>query len=73
MLEYGVPGLQDSKFRFSGHHTVYPENPRLQPKDLKTYFTHDLLSYNEIPIIEGLVQTRKTYDVKVSLLPKSDI
>ncbi len=35
--------------------TVYPENPQLQPKDLKTYFTHDLLLSNEIPIIEGLV------------------
>ena len=46
---------------------------RLQKVATPFNFTRDLLSSNEIPIIEGLVQTRKTYDIKVSFMPKSDI
>ena len=31
----------------------------LEVQDLKTYFTHDLMLSNEIPIIEGLVNLEK--------------
>lgn len=52
----GVEYLLDAKVKLVGFDdSVYPENPELKPKDLKTYFTHDLLLSNEIPIIEGLV------------------
>jgi len=55
LVKEGVEYLLQKKIKMVGiDDTVYPENPELRPKDLKTYFTHDLMLSNEIPIIEGL-------------------
>jgi len=56
LVKEGVEYLIGKKVKIVGFDdSVYPENPELHPKDLKTYFTHDLLLSNEIPIIEALV------------------
>jgi kynurenine formamidase len=56
LIKEGVEYLLQKKIKMIGiDDTVYPENPNLLPKDLKTYFCHDLMLSNEIPIIEGLV------------------
>jgi len=39
--------------------TVFPESPKYAGKDLKKYFTHDLMLSNNIPIIEGLADLYK--------------
>ncbi len=55
MTKEGAEYLVQKKIKMLGFDdTVYPEDPRLLPKDLKTYFTHDLMLSNDIPIIEGL-------------------
>lgn len=55
MVKEGAEYLLAKKIKMVGFDdSVYPENPQLLPKDLKTYFTHDLMLSNEIPIIESL-------------------
>jgi kynurenine formamidase len=55
LVKEGVEYLLQKKIKMVGvDDTVYPENPELRPKDLKTYFTHDLMLSNDIPIVEGL-------------------
>ena len=55
LIKEGVEYLLHKKIKMVGiDDTVYPENPKLLPKDLKTYFTHDIMLSNEIPIIEAL-------------------
>ncbi|MFC1937535.1 cyclase family protein [Chloroflexota bacterium] len=55
MVKEGVEHLVTRKIKMIGFDdTVCPEDPLLLPKDLKTYFTHDLMLSNEIPIIEML-------------------
>jgi kynurenine formamidase len=56
LVKEGVEYLLQKKIKMVGiDDSVYPEDVELVPKDLKTYFTHDLMLSNEIPIIEGLV------------------
>lgn len=51
----GAEYLLQRKIKMLGvDDTVYPENPAFGFKDLKTYFTHDLMLSNGIPLIEGL-------------------
>jgi len=63
LAKEGAEYLVQKKIKMVGFDdTVYPEDPRLLPKDLRTYFTHDLMLSNGIPIIEGLanlVELRK--------------
>lgn len=55
MVKESAEYLVAKKIRMVGFDdSVCPENPQLLPKDLKTYFTHDLMLSNEIPIIEML-------------------
>lgn len=60
LVKEGVEYLLQKKIKMVGiDDTVYPENPELRPKHLKTYFTHDLMLSNEIPIIEALANLEK--------------
>jgi arylformamidase len=55
MIKEGLEYLLAKKVKMVGFDdTIFVENPELLPKDLKTYFTHDLLLTNGIPVIEGL-------------------
>lgn len=55
MVKGGVEYLLQKKIKMLGFDdTVYVEDPQLRPKDLKTYFTHDLTLSNGIPVIEAL-------------------
>ena len=54
MVKEGAEYLLAKKIKMIGFDdSVYPENPKSILKDLKAYFTHNLISY-EIPIIEML-------------------
>jgi kynurenine formamidase len=56
MVKDGAEYLAQKKIKMVGvDDTVFPENPLInRPRDLKKYFTHELMLSNDIPIIEGL-------------------
>ena len=56
----GAEFLVEKKIKMVGFDdTVFPENPEYAGRDLKKYFTHDLMLSNNIPIIEGLTHLNK--------------
>jgi kynurenine formamidase len=56
IVKEGVEYLLRKKIKMVGvDDTVFPENPLInRPPILNNYFTHDLMLFNDIPIIEGL-------------------
>ena len=60
LAKEGTEFLVEEKIKMVGFDdTVFPENPKYAGKDLKKYFTHDLMLSNNIPIIEGLANLNK--------------
>jgi arylformamidase len=56
----GAEFLVEKKIKMVGFDdTVFPENPKFAGRNLKKYFTHDLMLSNNIPIIEGLTNLNK--------------
>jgi len=56
----GAEFLVEKKIKMVGFDdTVFPENPKYAGRNLKKYFTHDLMLSNSIPIIEGLTNLNK--------------